>query len=114
MRPLTDRYDLTAEHLPAGGALAPARDARVSAGDERTADLPTGSARLAGLLDRAARVGPDDPAWTGLRAEATELTAFLVQRQLLPRHLVVAPDDPTVVVARTLAAATGHLGRRHR
>lgn len=66
---------------------------------------------LAALLAAAAALDLDDAeAVSRLRAAAQRATARAAASARLPRHLIVGPDDPGVVVVRTLAAATRALG----
>lgn len=46
----------------------------------------------------------DDAALLGVRERAVEVTEHLAGHGLVPAHLTVQPDDPPVVVVRTLAA----------
>jgi hypothetical protein len=63
---------------------------------------------LTDLLERAALLDPTDVAWCLLTIEAAAVTEHLVAVGDLPATLEVSTDDPSVVVARTLAAASRH------
>jgi hypothetical protein len=65
-------------------------------------DKPTALLRLVG---RAAALDPDDAAIDQVRVAGHRLTARLAAADALPPHLVVALDDPPVVVLRLLAQA---------
>jgi hypothetical protein len=74
--------------------------------------------RLRPLLDAAATLDLEDRAgWRRLRASARAATGALAAGGRLPPHLVVAPDDPPILVNRTLAAAwrqaTSPANQRH-
>lgn len=67
---------------------------------------PADSDVLAVLVAVAGRLDLHDTgALARLREAAHRITAQLVALGRLPAHLVVGPDDPDVVVLRTLAAA---------
>lgn len=57
------------------------------------------------LLGDVARTDLAAPGWDALTARAAAATGDLAAAGRLPHHLVVAPTDPPVVVARLLAAA---------
>lgn len=62
--------------------------------------------RLRALLDAAAELDlTDHERWRRLRATARPVIAVLVAGGRLPAYLAIGPDDPPVLVARTLAAA---------
>lgn len=68
-------------------------------------------ARLSALVDEAARTDLGAAAWTSLADRASLVTTDLAAAGSLPPHLVVAPADPPVAIARTLlvaARAAGH------
>lgn len=65
------------------------------------------------LLDDVARADPAAPGWDVLATRAATITADLAAAGRLPHHLVVAPTDPPVVVARLLAAAVRPSRARH-
>jgi hypothetical protein len=97
------------------------RNARTSAADRRPA--PTGPGgddgleRLAALLDSAASLDlRDRVGWTRLRDAARWTIGGLVAGSRLPHYLAIAPDDPPVLVTRTIAAAWRHASAspRHR
>jgi hypothetical protein len=75
--------------------------------------LPTEFDRLTALLDRARDLesGPPDAGarQAQLRAEAVRVTADLTVAHRIPGHLRVRPDEPTVVVVRTLVAIARRL-----
>jgi hypothetical protein len=62
--------------------------------------------RLRPLLDAAAILDLDDhDGWNRLRASARTVTGALAAGGRLPAHLVVALEDPPILVSRTLTAA---------
>lgn len=82
------------------------RKARVVATDPVGDD---GIERLEALLDAAARLDLHDRVgWARLRDAARVTIGGLVAGGRLPRHLVVVPDDPPVLVTRTIGAAWRH------
>ena len=82
---------------PPVGALRTARDP-----DQLP---PASEVELAVLVDLAARLDLDDPAWAQLAGRARRLTVALAETGDLDAHLVVTSGDPPVVAARVLAAA---------
>jgi hypothetical protein len=66
---------------------------------------------LTNLLEQAAVLAPADVAWCTLTIEAAAVTERLAAVGDLPATLTVSTDDPSVVVARTLAAAWRHVSR---
>lgn len=62
--------------------------------------------RLRPLLDTAATLDLEDyEGWQRLRDASGGVVAVLIAGGRLPQHLTVGPNDPPVLVARTLAAA---------
>lgn len=89
------------------------RHERTSAADRRPD--PTGPVeddgleRLVALLDGAASLDlRDRVGWARLRDAARGTIGELVAGCRLPHYLVVAPDDPPILVTRTIAAAWRH------
>jgi hypothetical protein len=82
------------------GPIAPAPDAHRDA------------MHLQRLLDAAGRLDLDDlRGWTALAVDASAVLEQLVIGGRISPALVVAPSDPPVVVARTIAAASRSLAR---
>ena len=65
--------------------------------------------RLRALLDAAANLDlKDREGWQRLRDASRAVIGVLIAGGRLPRHLAIGPNDPPVLVARTLAAAWQH------
>jgi hypothetical protein len=69
------------------------------------------AAEVVGALLQAAATTPLDDVgtWSDLRHRAAHHTARLAADGRLPRHLVIAREDPPVLVSRSIAAAWRHL-----
>ena len=66
--------------------------------------------RVERLLDAAATLDLDDrAAWSRLHAAARKVIGALIADDRLPDHLAIGPDDPPVLISRTLAAARRHV-----
>lgn len=85
---------------------APATGADHAGGWPGEPQAQPGADELERLLRAAAELALDDAEATArLRADARQVTAALAAAGRLPGALVVCPDDPAVVVVRTLAVA---------
>lgn len=77
--------------------------------DHARADDPV--VALTFLVEEAAWTDPGAATWMVLARRARTVTAALADAGILPRHLVVAPSDPPVVIARALLMAARAAGR---
>jgi hypothetical protein len=66
---------------------------------------------LAELVDRAALLPTTDADWCSLTVHAAAVTGELAAVGALPDAFAVELHDPSVVVARTLAAAQRHVAK---
>ena len=68
--------------------------------------------RLHQILSMLACSELEEQTLADVRRRAVALTRRLAERGELPPHILVEPDDPSVVVARTLAVALRRLSGR--
>ena len=68
--------------------------------------------RLHQILSMLAYSELEEQTLVDVRRGAVALTRRLAERGELPPHMLVEPDDPSVVVARTLAVALRRLSGR--
>lgn len=101
-RPVPDQLTARSEAVTAGSLAGLA--------ERNAAGLGPWRAHVSCLLSDAATTDPTNAvAWAALVARSRALTVDLCVNRSIPSSLVVAVDDPPVVVQRTLARIWRHL-----
>jgi hypothetical protein len=86
------------------------RDVPRSGYSDATVASSTAVERVRPLLEAAAELDLwDDAGWSQLRNAAASRLNVLIAGGQLPGHLAIVPDDPPMVVTRSIVAAWRHV-----